>query len=60
MGRESCSASTALVFVVGLVAGTGCTVCSKVLFQMTAIGMSGEEETFTPPVFQVRLTVWDG
>lgn len=36
----------------GLVAGTGCIICSKTLFELKAVGISGVEETFEPQVFQ--------
>ncbi len=36
----------------GLVAGTGCIICSKTLFELKAVGISGVEETFQPQVFQ--------
>ena len=42
----------ALVFIIGLVAGTGCTIASKALFQMHAIGSNGQLQLFKPPLFQ--------
>jgi len=52
-GEENkCDASSAMVFIVGLVAGTGCIICSKTLFELKAVGISGVEETFEPQVFQ--------
>ena len=35
-GSEACDARAALVFIIGLAAGTGCTICSKALFQVRA------------------------
>ena len=47
------SSRDALAFVgSGLVAGTGCIICSKTLFELKAVGISGEEEVFHPQVFQ--------
>lgn len=40
------------MFITGLVAGTGCTIASKALFQVQAIGSNGELQTFKPPLFQ--------
>jgi len=51
-GTETCDARAAIVFVVGLVAGTGCTIASKALFQVETIGSNGEMQTFKPPLFQ--------
>jgi len=51
-GSDKCDASSAIVFIVGLVAGTGCIICSKTLFELKAVGISGEEEVFHPQVFQ--------
>jgi len=50
--ENKCDASSAMVFIVGLVAGTGCIICSKTLFELKAVGISGVEETFEPQVFQ--------
>ena len=52
VGPEKCDARTAAVFMVGLVASTGCTVCSKVLFQLHAVGLSCNPEPFKPPLYQ--------
>mmetsp|Transcript_130 Transcript_130/g.237 ORF Transcript_130/g.237 Transcript_130/m.237 type:complete len:439 (-) Transcript_130:533-1849(-) len=51
-GTEKCDASAAAVFIVGLAAGTGCTIASKALFQVETIGSNGELQTFKPPLFQ--------
>lgn len=40
-GPEKCDARAAVVFLIGLGAGTGCTICSKALFEMRAVGLSG-------------------
>jgi len=53
MGAERpCDATSAAVFIVGLVAGTVCIIVSKMLFEGTAIGITGEVESFQPPVFE--------
>lgn len=52
MGARKCDARAAVVFLIGLGAGTGCTICSKAMFQLHAVGLSGEPEPFKPPLFQ--------
>jgi len=52
VGKETCDLKAAIVFVTGLVAGTGCTIASKALFQAYAIGSNGEMQQFKPPLFQ--------
>lgn len=51
-GSEKCDGRGAAVFLVGLVAGTGCTIASKALFQCYSVGKTGERELFNPPLFQ--------
>jgi drug/metabolite transporter (DMT)-like permease len=53
-GESGTSTSTKVcIFLAALVFGTGCSLTSKILLELKAIGASGEEETFTNPVFQV-------
>jgi drug/metabolite transporter (DMT)-like permease len=40
------------VFVVALIAGTGCSIISKILLDMKSIGIAGEQEKFSSPLFQ--------
>lgn len=55
-GQErACDASSAVVFVVGLVAGTGCIIASKALYEVKSVGISGELEPFEPSVFLALL-----
>ena len=44
MGGEekACDAQSAAVFIIGLVAGTGCIIVAKMLFEMKAVGSTGE------------------
>jgi len=51
-GNETCDLRAALVFIIGLIAGTGCTIASKALFQVYAVGSDGEVQQFKPPLFQ--------
>lgn len=54
-GERSCDATSASVFVVGLVAGTLCIIAAKALFQCEARGVTGELEPFRPPVFETFI-----
>lgn len=40
------------IFLMALVAGTGCSLCSKIMLDMEAVGMTGEIEKFSFPLFQ--------
>ena len=58
MGAEKpCDATSATVFIVGLVAGTGCIIVAKMLFELKAVGSTGELEVFNPPVFETFVMV---
>jgi len=52
VGERACDASSAIVFVTGLVAGTVCIIVSKALFELSSVGNTGEMEKFNPPVFE--------
>ena len=41
-----------LVFMAALIFGTGCSLTSKILLSMESIGLSGEVEKFSNPLFQ--------
>lgn len=49
---KSCGFYELLVFCGALVAGTGCSLTSKVLLGMHSIGITGEVEPFERPLFQ--------
>mmetsp|Transcript_7253 Transcript_7253/g.22863 ORF Transcript_7253/g.22863 Transcript_7253/m.22863 type:complete len:424 (-) Transcript_7253:34-1305(-) len=51
-GEPTCGLTEALVFLGALIAGTSCSLCSKVLLGMRSVGLSGEEEAFQNPLFQ--------
>ena len=52
-GEEvSCGAAAVMVFILALIAGTFCSLSSKVLLSMKGIGMTGEVEDFSFPLFQ--------
>lgn len=47
-----CGFNELLVFLAALIAGTGCSLTSKIMLDMTAVGMDGEVEKFQYPLFQ--------
>ncbi|GMH80533.1 hypothetical protein TrST_g2950 [Triparma strigata] len=47
-----CGINEIIVFVLALVAGTGCSLTSKVLLDMESVGMDGEMKKFEKPLFQ--------
>jgi len=52
-GKEKeCGASALSVFLFALVAGTACSLTSKILLSMKSVGMTGETEEFSFPLFQ--------
>jgi len=51
-GPRKCSLNSVLVFLGALLCGTICSLTSKALLDIKAIGMSGELESFKYPLFQ--------
>ena len=49
--EPACTAASALVFLIALTAGTGCTVAAKSIFGLSGVGITGEVEPFRPPLF---------
>eukprot|EP00604_Paraphysomonas_vestita_P000693 CAMPEP_0174824404 /NCGR_PEP_ID=MMETSP1107-20130205/33975_1 /TAXON_ID=36770 /ORGANISM="Paraphysomonas vestita, Strain GFlagA" /LENGTH=288 /DNA_ID=CAMNT_0016051569 /DNA_START=20 /DNA_END=883 /DNA_ORIENTATION=- len=49
---SKCGFSELLVFLFALVAGTGCSLTSKMMLNMESTGMTGETEKFSYPLFQ--------
>lgn len=49
---SGCGPSEIVVFVLALIAGTGCSLTSKVLLDMESVGMDGEMKKFEKPLFQ--------
>jgi len=48
----SCGFGALIVFIGALIAGTACSLTSKVMLSMKSVGMTGEEEEFSYPLFQ--------
>ncbi len=49
---KQCGLNQVLVFVGALIAGTLCSLTSKILLSMKGPGLTGEEEVFSSPLFQ--------
>ena len=47
-----CGFAEVMVFILALVAGTGCSLTSKVLLDMESVGMDGVTKKFEKPLFQ--------
>lgn len=47
-----CGLTEFLVFIGALIFGTACSLTSKILLDMKSVGMTGEVENFTNPLFQ--------
>ena len=41
-GEKECTPGAAIIFIVGLAAGTGCIIASKTLFELEGIGLDGK------------------
>lgn len=41
-----------IIFVLAILSGTACSICSKVMMQITGEGITGETEVFGKPIFQ--------
>lgn len=54
-GEKPCTAATAIIFLIALVAGTGCIIASKTLFELKGIGIDGKPQFFKPPIFQTWI-----
>jgi len=50
--NADCGFPERVVFILALVAGTGCSLTSKIMLDMEAVGMTGEVEKFQYPLFQ--------
>jgi len=44
-GEKPCTGQASAVFVIGLVAGTGCVIFSKTLFELKSEGLNGRRNT---------------
>jgi len=49
---SGCGPSEMIVFILALIAGTGCSLTSKLLLDMESVGIDGEMKKFEKPLFQ--------
>jgi len=49
---KSCGFAEQTIFILAIASGTACSICSKVMMQITGEGMTGEREVFGKPIFQ--------
>ena len=49
---RGCGLTEFLVFIGALIFGTACSLTSKILLEMKSVGLTGEVENFTNPLFQ--------
>ena len=49
---KKCGMLELLVFIAAIICGTACSICSKNMMQLHAVGMTGEVEQFSKPLFQ--------
>ena len=40
------------LFILAVITGTACSICSKTMMELHGIGKDGDEEMFTKPIFQ--------
>ncbi|GAX17966.1 hypothetical protein FisN_18Hh177 [Fistulifera solaris] len=50
--HKSCSLTETIIFLLAIVSGTACSICSKTMMEQHAIGMDGDYEKFEKPLFQ--------
>jgi hypothetical protein len=49
---EKCGLTQVLIFLAAIVSGTACSICSKTMMGLHGVGVTGEVEVFTKPLFQ--------
>ena len=49
---HKCGLLELLIFVAAIVCGTACSICSKTMMQLRGVGMTGNDEQFSKPLFQ--------
>lgn len=55
----SCGVFEIVIFVVAIVTGTACSICSKTMMSLHAVGQTGDVELFSKPLFQT-FGAWRG
>ncbi|KAI2502080.1 hypothetical protein MHU86_12399 [Fragilaria crotonensis] len=49
---KKCGLLEMLIFLAAIVTGTACSICSKTMMSLTGIGLEGDVESFSKPIFQ--------
>ena len=49
---KKCGLTELIIFVAAIVCGTACSICSKNMMELQAVGMTGQVERFNKPLFQ--------
>jgi hypothetical protein len=50
--HKKCGLTELILFLIAVVTGTACSICSKTMMELHAIGITGELEPFEKPLFQ--------
>jgi hypothetical protein len=50
--QNKCGLTELVIFVAAVAAGTACSVCSKTMMSLHGVGITGEVEKFSKPLFQ--------
>jgi hypothetical protein len=49
---KTCGLTELLIFLAAIVSGTACSICSKTMMSLHGVGLTGEMESFSKPLFQ--------
>jgi multidrug transporter EmrE-like cation transporter len=49
---KKCGMYELIIFLAAIITGSSCSICSKTMMQLHSIGITGNDETFTKPIFQ--------
>lgn len=49
---HKCGFAELVIFLAAIITGTACSICSKTMMQLHSIGMDGNVEEFSKPIFQ--------
>jgi len=49
---KKCGLQELLIFIAAIVCGTACSICSKTMMELHGVGITGQVEQFSKPLFQ--------
>ena len=49
---KKCGLTEVVIFLLAILAGTACSICSKTMMELRSVGITGEVEIFQKPIFQ--------